>query len=168
AVWTTADDAVVVHVLREQKDAGNQSGAGWKKQVWTIVAEALQKESVSKGAVKTATKCSDHWSNHEKPDRTGLLNTIRNASGFGWDDATKTCIATDAVWSAYLATHKKATRWRSTPFPLYDEVMYLVHGIVATGAGAFHPGLTPEPPSTPSSPRTELDDVSSEVTQSLS
>ena len=64
--------------------------------------------------------------------------------------------------------HKKATCWKSTPFPLYDEVLYLVHGIFATGAGAFHPGLTPEPPSTPSSPRTVLDNVSSKVAQSLS
>ena len=66
AVWTTADDTIVVRVLQEQKDAGNQSGAGWKKKVWTIVAEALQKESVSKGALKTATKCSDHWYNVTK------------------------------------------------------------------------------------------------------
>ena len=25
-----------------------------------------------------------------------------------------------------------------TPFPLYDEVLYLVNGIIVTGAGAFH------------------------------
>ncbi|KAJ6617652.1 hypothetical protein B0H10DRAFT_1721358, partial [Mycena sp. CBHHK59/15] len=28
------------------------------------------------------------------------------------------------------------------PFPLYDDLAYLVKGIVATGAGAFHAGMT--------------------------
>ncbi|KAG6807581.1 hypothetical protein H0H92_007044, partial [Tricholoma furcatifolium] len=44
-IWTDADDEIMVRVLTgQQKDAGNQSGAGWKKQVWTIVAAALEKE----------------------------------------------------------------------------------------------------------------------------
>jgi hypothetical protein len=41
--------------------------------------------------------------------------------------------------------HKKAAQWRHTPFPLYDEIQYLVKGIVATGAGAFHAGMSPPP-----------------------
>lgn len=62
-IWTDADDVIIVRVLRLQKDAGNQSGAGWKKQVWTVVEAALKAESVSAGALKTTTKCSDHWAN---------------------------------------------------------------------------------------------------------
>lgn len=61
--WSAADDAIVVRVLREQKDAGNQSGSGWKKTVWNLVAETLEKEGISNGPPKTATKCSDHYSN---------------------------------------------------------------------------------------------------------
>ena len=41
----------------------------------------------------------------------------------------------------------KASRWRKTPFPLYDDMHFLVHGIVATGAEAFHAGSQPQPPS---------------------
>lgn len=59
-IWTDADDLAMVTVLKLQKDAGNQSGAGWKSTVWTAVETKLQK-SLSKGAPKTATKCSDHW-----------------------------------------------------------------------------------------------------------
>ena len=33
--WTDADDVIVVQILRQQKEAGSQSGAGWKSQVWT-------------------------------------------------------------------------------------------------------------------------------------
>ena len=41
--WTDADDAIVVRVLKEQKEGGNQSGAGWvsiadsfERRLWTI------------------------------------------------------------------------------------------------------------------------------------
>jgi Myb/SANT-like DNA-binding domain len=61
--WSASDDAIMVRVLREQKDAGNQSGSGWKKTVWNLVAETLEKEGIPNGPSKTATKCSDHYSN---------------------------------------------------------------------------------------------------------
>ena len=41
--WTDADDAIVVRILKEQKEGGNQSGAGWasiadsfERRLWTI------------------------------------------------------------------------------------------------------------------------------------
>lgn len=36
--------------------------------------------------------------------------------------------------------HPKAKKWRTSRFPLYDEIAVLVDGIVATGEGAFHAG----------------------------
>ncbi|KAJ7745907.1 hypothetical protein DFH07DRAFT_711778, partial [Mycena maculata] len=69
-----------------------------------------------------------------------LVSAIRHASGFGWDDGLKIPTAASDVWDAYITKHPKAARWRRTPFPLYDEILYLVDGVVATGAGAFHPG----------------------------
>jgi hypothetical protein len=62
-IWTDIDDRILVRVLKDEKDAGNQSGAGWKAQVWTKVDTVLKEESVSKGPVKTASKISDHWTN---------------------------------------------------------------------------------------------------------
>ncbi|KAJ7717640.1 hypothetical protein DFH07DRAFT_761906 [Mycena maculata] len=64
----------------------------------------------------------------------------RNTSGFGWDEGLKMPTALAEVWDAYIDRHPKAARWRTTPFPLYNDILYLVEGIVATGAGAFHPG----------------------------
>lgn len=65
--WSDADDAVMLRVLKEQKDLGNQSGAGWKKTVWQLVETALQAVPVPAGArtgaPKTASKISDHWNN---------------------------------------------------------------------------------------------------------
>jgi len=61
--WTDADDAIIVRVLKEQKEAGNQSGAGWKSQVWTGVEAALKSEGIAKGGAKTASKSQDRWTN---------------------------------------------------------------------------------------------------------
>jgi hypothetical protein len=59
--WTDADDVIVIQILRQQKEAGNQSGAGWKGQVWTAIEAALTAEGIFKGGLKTANKCQDHW-----------------------------------------------------------------------------------------------------------
>ncbi|KIL55164.1 hypothetical protein M378DRAFT_42800, partial [Amanita muscaria Koide BX008] len=112
--WTLDDDKILLDVLREQKVAGNQSESGWKPQVWTAVAQALKDRG------------------KEKVDK------LQHLSGFGWDNEKKLVTATEAVWEAYLAAHPKAARWRKTSFPLYDKMYFLVDGIIATGAGAFH------------------------------
>jgi len=51
---------IVVHILKEQKEGGNQSGADWKSQVWTLVETALKSKGIPKGGPKTASKCQDH------------------------------------------------------------------------------------------------------------
>ncbi|KAF8799765.1 hypothetical protein BYT27DRAFT_7003030, partial [Phlegmacium glaucopus] len=134
--WTDADDAIIVCVLKEQKESGNQSGAGWKSQVWTAVEVALKAEGIAKGGPKTASKSQDRWTNLKK--QFVEVYALRNASGFGWDDGTKTVEASDNVWEAYLKAHPRSAHWRTTSFLLYDDMHYLVNGIVATGADVFH------------------------------
>ncbi|KAF8151407.1 Myb/SANT-like DNA-binding domain-containing protein [Crassisporium funariophilum] len=147
--WSSTDNATLVRILREQKDNGNQSGAGWKSQVWQAVADALKADGASKGAEKTGKKCADHWANLKKNFLD--VSAIRNASGFGWDEGTMTCTATSDVWDKYLAAHPTAEQWRSTPFPLYNDIHILVNGIVAMGDGAFLPGRSLSPTATAAS-----------------
>ncbi|KIL59134.1 hypothetical protein M378DRAFT_56114, partial [Amanita muscaria Koide BX008] len=130
--WTLDDDKILLDVLREQKVAGNQSESGWKPQVWTAVAQALKDRGKESKGEKTATKCQDHFSNLKKNYKE--VDKLQHLSGFGWDNEKKLVTATEAVWEAYLAV----TRWRKTSFPLYDEMYFLVDGIIATGAGGFH------------------------------
>ena len=63
-----------------------------------------------------------------------------------------------------VKAHSKAWRWRDTLFPLYDQCEFLIKGVVATGAGAFHPGQTP--PSSPPYLETFLTTTSSQTLQS--
>ncbi|KAJ7703618.1 hypothetical protein B0H17DRAFT_1127233 [Mycena rosella] len=115
-IWCDADDAALIRKLRECKDMGMQSESGWKPQVWHLCAECLKGGA---GGTKTAEKIADHYTN---------------------DDGLKMVTASDDVWEVYIESHNKARKWRNTPFPLYDEILYLVDGIIATGAGAFHAG----------------------------
>ncbi|KAJ7466259.1 hypothetical protein B0H11DRAFT_2284693 [Mycena galericulata] len=133
--WSDDDDATLVSKLRWAKENGYQSDSGWKPQVWALCVEVLKD---SPGPPKVADKVHDHWGNLKSTYVT--VKTLHRQSGFGWDDGLKTVTASDDVWEAYLAKHPNAKRWRKTPFPLYDDLAYLVDGIVATGAGAFHAG----------------------------
>ncbi|KAJ7506501.1 hypothetical protein B0H11DRAFT_2272238 [Mycena galericulata] len=135
--WSDDDDATLVSKLRWAKENGYQSDSGWKPQVWALCVEVLKD---SPGPPKVADKVHDHWGNLKSTYVT--VKTLHRQSGFGWDDGLKTVTASDDVWEAYLAKHRNAKRWRKTPFPLYDDLAYLVDGIVATGAGAFHAGAS--------------------------
>ncbi|KAJ7017916.1 hypothetical protein C8F04DRAFT_978245, partial [Mycena alexandri] len=130
--WDEDADRILVTKLRECKELGMQSDSGWKPQVWNLCAEALKD---TPGPPKTSQKIQDHWG---KSLKAGLksVRAVRGASGFGWDNERKMPTATAAVWDAYIAV--SAAKWRSTPFPLYDEILELVDGTIATGAGAFH------------------------------
>ncbi|KAF9470918.1 hypothetical protein BDN70DRAFT_768221, partial [Pholiota conissans] len=127
------DDAILIRVLKQQKDLGNTSGAGWKQQVWHAVAAALSTSEASKGAPKTAAKCSDHWSNVSLKKNFMDVHALRTASGFGWDDGRKLVTASESIWQDKIARMPQAKQWKTTPFPLYDDIDYLVHSVVATG-----------------------------------
>ncbi|KAF5346743.1 hypothetical protein D9756_010444 [Leucocoprinus leucothites] len=161
AHWSDEENMVMCRVLTEKKDRGNQSGAGWKCTVWTTVAEALAKEVTPKGPVKDASKCADHWANFHltfNQFKKNFLEVVHvcDASGMGWDDALKICMATDEVWEPLIKTFSHASYWHRHSFPCYDEMHYLIKGVVATSAGAFHPSETPvsSPVVVPSSPVT--------------
>ncbi|KAF5323278.1 hypothetical protein D9619_013493 [Psilocybe cf. subviscida] len=100
--WNTEDDAVMLDVLRQNKEAGKQSGAGWKQCVWTECKAALAVKGSKRGAPKTAAKCSDHWTNL-KGNFVDLHFIRTSCSGFGWNEATKIVEAPDNVWAALLA-----------------------------------------------------------------
>jgi hypothetical protein len=50
--------------------------------------------------------------------------------------------------------NSKKKKWRTTSFPLYDDIGHIVDGTVATGANAFQPGSVNHPPS----PAADIDD----------
>ncbi|KAJ7447667.1 hypothetical protein FB451DRAFT_1290103 [Mycena latifolia] len=125
--WSDPDNATLAGTLRRAKDKGYQlSDNGWKPQVWALCVEDLKD---SPGPPKLADKIQDHYGNLKAAFLA--VKHLRELSSFGWNEGLKL---------AYLAKHPKSKRWRRSPFPLYDDIVYLVDRIVATGAGAFHAG----------------------------
>ncbi|KAF9548876.1 hypothetical protein CPC08DRAFT_613949, partial [Agrocybe pediades] len=134
-VWTAQDNAIMVEVLKEQKNLGNQSGAGWKSQVWTMIETALLKISQGKGSSKTAANLMQSFSSRNSSFNLAV-HALHNASGFGWDGGSNIVTASDSVQDTYLKAHSASEKWKSTSFPLYDDMYFLVNGIVATGDSA--------------------------------
>ncbi|KAF8835626.1 hypothetical protein BDN67DRAFT_871164, partial [Paxillus ammoniavirescens] len=126
--WTMNDDVKMLGVLWERKLAGDQSDNGWKKKVWTVVADALKD---SPGGMKNSQKCMDHWGNLKS--NFVAVQKLSSLSGFGWDDNLTMVTALPAVWDEL---HGKYLHWEHTPFPFYDEMLFLINGIVATGSAA--------------------------------
>ncbi|KAJ7845891.1 hypothetical protein B0H13DRAFT_1908158 [Mycena leptocephala] len=63
----------------------------------------------------------------------------------------------EEVWDGYILKYPDAKRWRKSPFPLYKGILYLVKGIIATGAGAFHAGtIQTQAESSPTWPNNRL------------
>lgn len=112
--WKPAHDAQLISTLADQKKVGQQSENGWKDLVWTLCADA-QKANFpdAPGGLKTAPKCSDHFTNvclscpssalhaHVSLQLKGdykLVDELANKSGFGWDPVLNKVTAADDVW----------------------------------------------------------------------
>ncbi|KAJ7758440.1 hypothetical protein B0H14DRAFT_2252934, partial [Mycena olivaceomarginata] len=139
AQWRDVDKIKLLDRLRWGKTNGFQADSGWKPQIWAYCAADLAR---TPGGEKTATKCKDQY--QIKKNFTEV-HVIRNLSGFGWDEGLKLVMATQDVWDRLfeLRAHPDSKHWQTTPFPLYDDMLFLVDGIIATGAGAFHTGTPP-------------------------
>ena len=53
AIWTSNQEAILIHVLKKAKEDGLQAESGWKPQTFQLVVEALKgTEKESGGIVK--------------------------------------------------------------------------------------------------------------------
>ncbi|TDL14017.1 hypothetical protein BD410DRAFT_693273, partial [Rickenella mellea] len=115
--WTAANNAILVEQLQKAKNEGNQSGAGWKDQVWTAVEIALRgSEKTSGGAPKSQAACKRRWQKLKQP------------------------VAESSVWDKECKSNANVKPYRKKGFPLFDELQMLINGTVATGKSAFRPG----------------------------
>ncbi|KAF7334826.1 Myb-like domain-containing protein [Mycena sanguinolenta] len=137
--WNTDSDAILIGQLAAEKAAGNQTdNAGWHSTAWTASSNALKgSEGKSGGCEKSPEACQTRWGTLKKDYLA--VKSLRDKSGWGWDDVEKRVVVEDSVWDALLIVNPKLRKWRTTSFPLYDEIAALVDGAVATGERAFLP-----------------------------
>ncbi|KAJ3991183.1 Myb/SANT-like DNA-binding domain-containing protein [Lentinula boryana] len=139
AVWSTADDLILLTVLKEHKSAGFQTdNGGFHNDAYKAAAARLT-QSISKGPKKTSEMCKTRWSTVKKDFKA--VKSIREKSGFGWDAERCLATATAEVWEDLIKSKPSLKCWKTKRFPLYDNVLDLIEGQVATGATAFFPGV---------------------------
>ncbi|KAF9026364.1 hypothetical protein BDP27DRAFT_1376251 [Rhodocollybia butyracea] len=124
ASWELEHDRVLIEVLKEQKAGGFQTdNGGFHGDAYKAAAAKLV-TATSKGGAKTSESCKTRWAILKKDFKD--VKTIRNKSANVWDDLIK--------------AKPKLKKWRRKAFPLYDEILDIIEGQIATGAMAFFPG----------------------------
>lgn len=84
-----------------------------------------------------------------------VFHSLKQNSGFGWNEESKIPTAPDEVWESYLEvcysqlysvpltmvvqSHPKAAKYRRKTLPLYEKLFELFEGTIATGEYAFGP-----------------------------
>ncbi|KDQ13310.1 hypothetical protein BOTBODRAFT_45272 [Botryobasidium botryosum FD-172 SS1] len=137
--WNLAEEALLIDTLLHQREQGMQAESGWKPAVWQIAVDALR-DAYPKEQQKEICHCKTRWQ-HLK-DEYRVVKTLREQSGFSWDEDVQIVTAPDDVWDYYLAANSKAKLYCKKPFPFYDEITILVEGILAMGSGTVHVGAS--------------------------
>ncbi|KAJ7226259.1 Myb/SANT-like domain-containing protein, partial [Mycena haematopus] len=98
--WNAESDAILVEQLSAEKAAGNQTdNAGWHSSAWTAALAALKgSEQKSGGCGKTPEACQSRWNTLKKDYLS--VKSLRDKSGWGWDDVEKRVVVEDSVWEA--------------------------------------------------------------------
>ncbi|KIJ31116.1 hypothetical protein M422DRAFT_53500 [Sphaerobolus stellatus SS14] len=132
-IWTAAREATLVSCLLKAKRDGNQAESGFKAIVWTIASATIK---ASNTGIKSITQCKSPWQWMKGEYR--IVFTLRQQSGFGWNEVKQLVVASKYVWDKYIKTHPKASPFRKKVFPLYSDVTTLVDAVIATRGGAIH------------------------------
>ncbi|CAN1153155.1 hypothetical protein LINPERPRIM_LOCUS14506 [Linum perenne] len=65
---------------------------------------------------------------------------LKNASGFGWDEARGCVVADDDVFTGWVKSHPKASGLNNKPLPHWDDLCVIFGADMATGEDAVQPG----------------------------
>ncbi|KAG5640089.1 hypothetical protein DXG03_001259 [Asterophora parasitica] len=118
AKWTSANDATLIHMLKDQQAKENQADNNWNAVVWTETEKALAgSEEKTNSGVKKAKGCNDQWSLLQSQTLT-LQKMHNELSGWGWDNIHSMLVADDEAWDTYIKAHPEAAMFCSKPFPL--------------------------------------------------
>ncbi|ESK81844.1 hypothetical protein Moror_9635 [Moniliophthora roreri MCA 2997] len=159
--WTEEENTVMIDELHVQKDSRRQAQSEWKPGVWKIVKEYLEQDVGVSDPPKTEEKCQDHWTSKLKKDWCNVYS-LSTQSGFSFCSITHQILATPDVWEPLLKSNQyNACYWHKHCYPHYNDMLYINESIMATGDGAYHHSLPPQPPAA-----TESQPVSEDTAQS--
>ena len=126
--WTHDMVDTLVRVYSEEMlKAGKAADNGsLTKQQWTSVVVIFNQE--------TNANLSKQQIQSKMAEQKKYFQQVRelvDKSGFGFEDGKVT--ASDEAWDELIERRPELKRWRTTPFPCYDDLYNIYMGTIATG-----------------------------------
>ena len=129
-LWTAELDTLWLEELVAQTQLlGKRARSGYKKEAWVAALKKINKDRFP------PFKMSQLKSRHDAiKGMYGVISSIINTSGMGWEASTCRVLCTDSTWDHFLAGKPPSYRvWKDRPFPQYDLCQQLFDGTLATG-----------------------------------
>ena len=126
--WTSVMVDSLVHIYADTiSKAGKAADNGsLTKQQWTKVLSEFNRENKT-----NLSKQQIHSKMAEQKKYFQQVKELVEKSGFGFEDGKVT--ASDEAWDELLEKRPELKKWRTTPFPNYDELYSIYTGTIATG-----------------------------------
>ncbi|KAH1072770.1 hypothetical protein J1N35_025098 [Gossypium stocksii] len=129
--WTKPMEHLFLEILAEEAQKGNKPSNSFKAFSINRVAEAISE--------RFQVHCdAKHMENHLRTvkNQWQIICTIRDQSGFGWDDNMKMITCDRATYDAAVMAHKKYEPFLNKSIDHYDEMALVVGKDMATGSFA--------------------------------
>lgn len=131
--WTPLDIQVLLESVLIEVWKGNTAEVGFRKQQWSSICNHFNATRVNDKIDKRVLQ--NKLTALKKKYQTFMA--LKENSGFGWDEALQLPIASDRVWSEYLAVHKDARKFRHKTLEFYRELDEIFGRNIATDRYAF-------------------------------
>uniref|UniRef100_A0A2N9GSH5 DDE Tnp4 domain-containing protein n=1 Tax=Fagus sylvatica TaxID=28930 RepID=A0A2N9GSH5_FAGSY len=130
--WSTPMHVMLLDILEEEALKGNKPSNTFKPQSFARVAKEISERF-------GVTCIPDHVSNRLRTIRTTwkTIQTVRNNSGFGWDDNLKMITCDPKTQDEYLMANPTHVQYLNKKIEFYDKMAIVVGKDVATGSYAY-------------------------------
>uniref|UniRef100_A0A2N9HM00 DDE Tnp4 domain-containing protein n=1 Tax=Fagus sylvatica TaxID=28930 RepID=A0A2N9HM00_FAGSY len=127
--WSTPMHVMLLDILEEEALKGNKPSNTFKPQSFARVAKEISERF-------GVTCIPDHVSNRLRTIRTTwkTIQTVRNNSGFGWDDNLKMITCDPKTQDEYLMANPTHVQYLNKKIEFYDKMAIVVGKDVATGS----------------------------------
>jgi len=107
-------------LLLQAKEDGNTAEGGFKATVWKAIADSYE------DPLKKKDRAAESKWTRLKKEYKDIKWLREDVSGFGWDDQNKLVTATDEVWEELEKSKPGLLKWRTTPFPWFDDILAIL------------------------------------------
>ncbi|XP_021741337.1 uncharacterized protein LOC110707616 [Chenopodium quinoa] len=139
-----------LYVIKEEKKVNFRWSKDMSKELLDFLAEEVKKGNRPNNTFRTSSfvaaakiisgkfqtnSTSEHVENHMKTVRNAwvAISTVRNNSGFGWNDNLKMVTASPTAYATYVKEYPKCEKFLNRKIDMYEEMAIVVGKDLARG-----------------------------------